>query len=200
MPASAGEPPRPVLPTDRGGLGGPGGSEAVRIPRLWAVVVAITVLVTIGLLVFLQRYRGADRTAMALSLLTGAGLCLVVALSWFQRRFSGRVMTRWRLRGIGLRWGAIAGICTGGLGACLLAVRWALDQQTGPVGELFLPAFFRALSVLGLRMAPGSPAYLAVGAVVGALVGLAAAEAIGISAERLPFDSGTSRSEGAVHG
>jgi hypothetical protein len=34
-------------------------------------------------------------------------------------------------------------------------------------------------------MAPALPAYLAAGAVVGALVGLAVAEAIGISAERI---------------
>ncbi len=58
--------------------------ETLRIPRLRAVVVALAILVTIGLLVFLQRYRGADRTAMALSLLTGGGLCLVVALAWFR--------------------------------------------------------------------------------------------------------------------
>jgi hypothetical protein len=51
---------------------------------------------------------------------------------------------------------------------------------------LFLPAFLRALEELGLEMARGTPAYLTVGVVVGGLAGLAVAEAIGISAERLP--------------
>lgn len=156
--------------------------ETIRIPRLRAVVVALAILVTIGLLVFLQRYRGADRTAMALSLLTGAGLCLVVALAWFQRRFSGTVMTRRDLWRIGLRSGAVAGVCTTGVGVSLLAARWAIDQLAGPAAERFLPAFLRALAALGLEMALGFPAYLAVGAVVGVLVGLVVAEAIGISA------------------
>ena len=162
------------------------GLEAIRIPRLQAVVVALATLVIIGFLVFLQRYRGADRTAMALSLLMGGGLCLVAALIWFQGRFRGMAMTRRQLWGIGLRYGAIAGVFAGGVGTVLLAVRWAIDQQAGPAGDLFLPAFLRALMTLGLRMTTGFPAYLAVGAVVGALAGLAVAEAIGISAERLP--------------
>ena len=162
------------------------GPEVIRIPRLRAVVTALATVVVIGLLVFLRRYRGADRTAMALSLLTGAGLCLVVALAWFQRRFSGAVMTRRTLWGIGLRHGVVAGVCTSGFGVCLLAVRWAMDQQAGPVGELFLPGFLRAVATLGLQMAAGLPAYLVVGAVAGALAGLGIAEAIGISAERLP--------------
>jgi hypothetical protein len=162
------------------------GLETIRIPRLQAVVVALASLVIIGFLVFLQRYRGADRTAMALSLLMGGGLCLVAALIWFQGRFRGMVMTRRRLWGIGLRYGAIAGVFAGGVGTVLLAVRWAIDQQAGPAGDLFLPAFLPALISLGLRMATGFPAYLAVGAVVGALAGVAVAEAIGISAERLP--------------
>ena len=162
------------------------GPEVIRIPRLRAVVAALATLVVIGLVVFLRRYRGADRTAMALSLLTGAGLCLVVALAWFQRRFSGAVMTRRTLWGIGLRHGVVAGVCTSGFGVCLLAVRWAMDQQAGPVGELFLPGFLRAVATLGLQMAAGLPAYLVVGAVAGALAGLGIAEAIGISAERLP--------------
>jgi hypothetical protein len=149
-------------------------------------VAALAVLVMVGLLVFLQRYRGADRTAMALSLLMGGGLCLVVALVWFQARFRATVMTRRRLWGIGLRYGAVAGVFAGGIGMMLLAVRWAIDQLGRPAGELFLPAFLRALGALGLEMARGTPAYLTVGAVVGSLVGLAVAEAIGISAERLP--------------
>ncbi len=160
--------------------------ELIRIPRLRAVVVALAILVTIGLLVFLQRYRGADRTAMALSLLTGGGLCLVAALAGFQRGFSGRVMTRRDLWRIGLRSGAVAGVCTAGVGVCLLAARWAIDQLAGPAGERFFPAFLRALAALGLEMALGFPAYLAVGAVVGLLAGLLVAEAIGISAERVP--------------
>jgi hypothetical protein len=149
-------------------------------------VAALAVLVMVGLLVFLQRYRGADRTAMALSLLMGGGLCLVVALMWFQARFRATVMTRRRLWGIGLRYGAVAGVFAGGLGIMLLAVRWAIDQLGRPAGELFLPAFLRALEELGLEMARGTPAYLTVGVVVGGLAGLAVAEAIGISAERLP--------------
>lgn len=56
------------------------------IPRLRAFVLALTSLVVIGLFLLLQRYRGADRTAMTLSVLGGAGLCLVVALIRFQRR------------------------------------------------------------------------------------------------------------------
>ena len=172
--------------TLRGEPGVARSQETIRIPRLRAVVASLVILVTIGLLVFLQRYRGADRTAMALSLLTGGGLCLVVALAWFQRRFSGAVMTRRDLRRIGLRSGAVAGVCTAGVGVCLLAARWAIDQLAGPAGERFFPAFLRALAALGLEMALGFPAYLAVGAVVGVLVGLVVAEAIGISAERVP--------------
>lgn len=159
--------------------------ETIRIPRLRAFVAALTSLVVIGLLVFLQRYRGADRTAMALSVLGGAGLCLVVALIWFQRRFSGQVMTRLSLWGIGLRSGAVAGVCNSGVSVVLLAVRWAIDQQAGPAGDLFLPAFLHALAALGVQVAGGFPAYLAAGAVVGALAGLAVAEAIGISSERV---------------
>ena len=159
--------------------------EIIRIPRLRAFAVALATLVVIGLLVFLQRYRGADRTAMVLSVLGGAGLCLVVALIWFQRRWSGRVMTRLSLWGIGLRSGAVAGVCTSGVGVVLLAVRWALDQRAAPAGDLFLPAFVHALATLGVEMARAFPAYVAAGAVVGALIGLAVAEAIGISGERI---------------
>jgi hypothetical protein len=160
--------------------------ESIRIPRLRAFALALAILVVIGLLVFLQRYRGADRTAMALSVLGGAGLCLVAALIWFQRRWSGRVMTRLSLWGIGLRTGAVAGVCTSGVGVVLLALRWAIDQRATPAGELLLPAFFHALGGLGTEMARALPAYLGAGAVVGALVGLVVAEAIGVSAERIP--------------
>ena len=159
--------------------------ETIRIPRLRAFAVALATLVVIGLLVFLQRYRGADRTAMALSVLGGAGLCLVVALIRFQRRWSGQAMTRLSLWGIGLRSGAVAGVCTSGVGVVLLALRWAMDQRTAPAGEFFVPAFFHALATLGMEMARAFPAYVAAGAVVGALVGLAVAEGIGISAERV---------------
>ncbi len=159
--------------------------ERIRIPRLRAFIVALATLVVIGLLVFLQRYRGADRTAMVLSVLGGAGLCLVVALIRFQRRWSDQAMTRRSLWGIGLCSGAVAGVCTSGVGVGLLALRWALDQRTAPGGDLFMPAFFHALAALGMEMAQALPAYAAAGAVVGALVGLAVSEAIGISAERV---------------
>jgi len=174
--------------------------ETIRIPRLLAFVTALATLVVIGLLVFLQRYRSADRTAMALSVLGGAGLCLVVALIWFRYRFGGQVMTRLTLWGIGLRSGAVAGVCTSGVGVVLLAVRWAIDQRAGPVGDPFLPAFLRALTALGIEMAGGFPAYVAAGAAVGALVGLAVAEAIGISAERIPPTLPPSAADGdAIH-
>lgn len=159
--------------------------ETICIPRLRAFVLALATLVVIGLLVFLQRYRGADRTAMALSVLAGAGLCLVVALIWFQRRWSGRIMTRLSLWGIGLRSGAIAGVCTSAVGVVLLALRWAMDLRSAPAGERFVLAFLHALATLGVEMAPALPAYVAAGAVVGALIGLAVTEAIGISAERI---------------
>lgn len=158
--------------------------ETIRIPRLRAVIAALATLVAIGLVVFLHRYRAADRTALALSLLTGAGLCLVVALALFQLLFSGEPMSRRGLRGIGLRWGAIMGICTSGVSLTLLAVRWAVDERASPVGGHFVQAFLRALGTLGIEMVLGFPAYLAVGAVVGALTGWAVAEAIGISARR----------------
>ena len=164
----------------------PRAQEIIRIPRLRGFVVALAMLVVLGLLVFLQRYRGADRTAMVLSMLGGAGMCLVVALIWFQRRWSGQVMTRLNLWGVGLRSGAVAGICTSGFGVVLLALRWAIDQRSGPAAEPVLPAFLRALATLGMEMASGIPAFLAAGAAVGALVGFAVAEVIGISAERIP--------------
>lgn len=173
--------------------------ETIRIPRLRAVVGALATLVVIGLVVFLHRYRAADRTALALSLLTGAGLCLVVALAWFQFRFSGEPMSRRDLRGIGLRWGGIMGVCTSGVSVTLLAARWAVDEQAGPVGGQFVQAFRLALTSLGIEMVVGLPAYLTVGAVVGALAGLGVAEAIIISARRDPpgGPSGADESETA---
>ena len=159
---------------------------AVRIPRLWPVVAILATPVLIGLGVFLKRYRGTDRTAMALGVLVGSGLCLVVGLAWFQRRFSGAAMSRQGLRWVGFRWGAVAGACAGGVGVVLLAVRWAIDQLGGPVGEQFLPAFLRALSALWWTTLPGLPAYLAVGVVLGGAIGLAVAEAVGACAARIP--------------
>ncbi len=162
------------------------GGTAVRIPRLRPVVLILATPVLIGLGVFLKRYRGADRTAMALAVLVGGGLCLVAGLAWFQRRFSGKTVSRQSLRWVGFRWGAVAGACAGGVGVVLLAVRWAIDQLGGPVGEQFLPAFFRALSALWWTTLPGLPAYLAVGVVLGVAIGLAAAAAVGACAERVP--------------
>jgi|GEM_PF-932315 len=158
--------------------------ETIRIPRLRAVIAALATLVAIGLVVFLQRYRAADRTALALSLLTGAGLCLVAALALFQLLFSGEPMSRRELRGFGLRWGAVMGICTSGVSPTLLAVRWAIDERASPVGGHFVQAFLSALGTLGVEMVLGFPAYVAVGAVVGALTGWAVAEAIGNLARR----------------
>ena len=172
------------------------GAEIIRIPRLRAVVLALASLVLIGLGVFFRRYRGADRTAMALSVLVGAGICLVMGVSWFQGRFGGEVMPRRRLWGIGARCGALAGACTSGVGIVLLAARWALDQQAWPMGEPLLPAFLRALRALGFEMSAALPAYLAVGAVVGGLCGLGVAEAIGISAERRLPEGGLDASDG----
>lgn len=162
------------------------GGEAVRIPRLWPVAVILVTPVLIGLGVFLKRYRGTDRTAMALAVLVGGGLCLVAGLVWFQRRFGGAAMSRQSLRWVGVRWGAVAGACAGGVGVVLLAVRWAIDQLGGPVGEQFLPAFLRALSALWWTTLPGLPAYLAVGVVLGVGIGLAVAEAVGACAKRVP--------------
>jgi uncharacterized membrane protein AbrB (regulator of aidB expression) len=162
------------------------GGAVVRIPRLWPVVVILATPVLIGLGVFLKRYRGTDRTAMALGVLVGGGLCLIVGLAWFQRRFGGTAMSRQSLRWIGFRWGAVGGACAGGVAVLLLAVRWAIDQLGGPVGEQFGPAFLRALSALWWTTLPGLPAYLAVGVVLGVTIGLAVAEAVGACAARIP--------------
>lgn len=48
-------------------------------------------------------------------------------------------MTRLALWGIGLRSGAVSGICTRGVGVVLLAVRWAIEQLSGPAGGPFFP-------------------------------------------------------------
>jgi hypothetical protein len=161
----------------------------VRVPRLWPMVGILATPVALGLGVFLRRYRGADRTAMALGVLVGAGICLVVGLAWFQRRFGGTDMDRQTLRWTGFRVGAIAGGCAGGIGIVLLAVRWAIDQLGGPVGEQFGPAFLRALLALWWKTLPGLPAYLAAGIVLGGVLGLGVAEAIRACARRVPSEA-----------
>ena len=87
-------------------------------------------------------------------------------------------MTRGRLREIGLRAGILAGLGAVAVSAGLLALRWALDQQASVVAERLGPAFVRAVQALAVSLASGLPAYLALGAVIGALVGLGVAEAI----------------------
>jgi len=169
--------------------------DVIRVPRLWAVVGILTTPAAIGLLVFLRRYRGADRTAMALGVLVGIGLCAAAGLAWFQRRFGGTEMSRRRLQWIGFRCGAVAGVCAGAVAVILLAIRWAIDQMGGPVGEQFIPAFLRALMALWVEMFTGLPAYLAVGIVVGSLLGLGIAEAIGACSRRVPAASSPKRGQ-----
>jgi hypothetical protein len=167
--------------------------DAVRIPRLWAIVGILAAPVAIGLTVFLRRYRGTDRTAMALAVLVGIGLCLVIGLAWFQRRYGGTELGRKRLRWIGFRSGAIAGVCAGAVGVILLAIRWAIDQLGGPVGEQFSPAFLRALTALWGELSSGLPAYLGAGVMMGSLCGLATAEAIGACSRRVSGDPSPDR-------
>jgi hypothetical protein len=145
---------------------------------LRAVVAVLAPVVVTGLVVFLRRYRGADRTAVALALLTAVGVCVVIGLTWAQSRFGGRVTTAGRLREAGLHAGLVAGVCTAALGAGLLAIRWASDQQTSPAAEAWLSAFARALGALGASLAWGFPAYLGVGGVLGAVAGLGIAEIV----------------------
>ena len=154
----------------------------VHIPSLWAVVGVLCTLVAIGLVVFLQRYRGADRTAMVFGALVGAGLCLIVGLVRFQVHCAGRRMTRRDLRWVGVKSGGVAGGCTIGVTICLLALRWGIDQAAGPTGDHFLPAFLRAFSALAVEMVWGIPVYLVTGALAGVLLGLVIAEVIAVSA------------------
>jgi hypothetical protein len=160
--------------------------RTIRIPSLRAVAGILSVLVTIGLVVFLRRYRGADRTAIAFGLTVGAGLCLMVAMLWFQHRFAGSTMTRRSLRRIGLKSGAVAGGATIGPLIGLLALRWGIDQTASPAGDHFLPAFLRAFSVLAVEMVWGIPQYLVIGAVLGALAGLFLAEVLAVLAPGPP--------------
>ena len=175
-----------IQKTARSAQGAPRGDAQVRIPRLWPIVLILATPVAIGAGVFLKRYRGTDRTAMALGVLVGTGLCLVLGLAWFQQRFGGSAMSRQSLRGIGVRWGAAGGACAGGVGVVLLAARWAIDQLGGPVGERFAPAFSRALLALWWTTLPGLVVYLAVGVLLGAILGLGVAEAIGSCARPVP--------------
>jgi hypothetical protein len=171
------------------------GEGTVRVPRLWPIVGILATPVAIGLMVFLRRYRGTDRTAMALAVLVGIGLCLVVGLAWFQRRFGGTELKRQRLRWIGFRCGAIAGVCAGAVGVILLAVRWAIDQLGGPVGEQFGPAFLRAVTALWGELSSGLPAYLGAGVMMGSVFGLIAAEAICACSQRVPGDPSPKRGQ-----
>ncbi len=95
-------------------------------------------------------------------------------------------MSRVRLRWIGVRCGAVAGVSAGAIGVVLLAVRWAIDQMGGPVGELFVPAFYRGLMSLWSELFAGLPSYLAFGVMVGSIFGLGIAEAIGACSQRVP--------------
>lgn len=167
----------------------PRGAERIRVPRLRAFLVALTGIVTLGALVFLRRYRSTDRTALALGLLVGGGVCLVVALAWFQRRYGGAVLQRRQLWGSGIRAGVVAGIGTTVLAVILLAARWALDQRVSPAAEAFGPGFLTALRAFAQQLSLGVAAYLAAGGALGGLVGLLVAEVIGIAGERLPDET-----------
>jgi len=145
--------------------------------------------VALGLGVFLRRYRGADRTAMALGVLVGAGICLIAALAWFQRRFGGTDMDRQTLRWTGFQCGLIAGGCAGGIGIVLLAVRWAIDQLGGPVGEQFWPAFCVRCWRSGGRPCRGLPAYLAAGIVLGGALGLVLPRRVAACARGVPSEA-----------
>jgi hypothetical protein len=166
------------------------GAERIRVPRLRAFLVALTGVVTLGVLVFLRRYRSTDRTALALGLLMGAGVCLVLALAWFQWRFAGTSMPRRRLWGAGIRYGGVAGVGTLLVGVILLAARWALDQRMSPAAEAFGPGFVSALRAFGQQMVAGALAFLVAGGAIGGLVGLLVAEVIGFAGERLSVEAG----------
>jgi hypothetical protein len=164
-------------------------TDRLCVPRLWPVVGILVVLAGIGLGVFLRRYRGADRTALALALLEGIGLCLIPMLAWAQCRLGGRVVSLGSLRWMGFRAGALVGLGAGGVAILLLAIRWGIDQLGGPVSEEFFPAFLRALQALVRETATGLPAYLTVGLVAGSLLGLGAAEICGRCAREAPGES-----------
>jgi len=167
----------------------PRGAERIRVPRLRAFLVALAGIVTLGALAFLRRYRSTDRTALALGLLVGGGVCLVVALAWFQRRYGGSVLQRRQLWRSGIRAGVVAGIGTTVLAVILLAARWALDQRMSPAAEAFGPGFLAALRDFVQPMSLGALGYLAAGGAAGGLVGLLVAELIGVAGERLPEET-----------
>jgi hypothetical protein len=121
---------------------------------------------------------------MVLALLVGIGFVLVLGLAWFQVAFGGRELSRHRLRWVGSHCGALAGLTAGPIGITLLAVRWAIDQLGGPVGERFLPALVKALGALGMELLAGLPAYATWSLVLGALIGFGVAEAIAACAPR----------------
>jgi hypothetical protein len=169
----------------------PRGAERIRVPGLRGFLVALAGIVALGALAFLRRYRSTDRTALALGLLVGGGVCLVVALAWFQQRFGGAAIQRRQLWRTGIRSGVIAGISTTVLAVILLAARWALDQRVSPAAEAFGPGFLTALCAFAQQMSLGAVVYLAAGGAVGGLVGLLVAEVIGVAAERLPEEAGS---------
>ena len=168
----------------------PRGTERIRVPRLRAFLIALAGIVTLGALVFLRRYRSTDRTALALGLLVGGGVCLVVALAWFQRRYGGAVLQRRQLWRSGSRAGVVAGIGTTVLAVILLAARWALDQRMSPAAEAFGPGFLTALRAFAQQLSLATAAYLAAGSAAGGVLGLLVAELIGIAGERIPEEPG----------
>src|SRR5512138_117082 len=95
-------------------------TEVIRAPRVRAVAAVLLALVATGLVVFLRRYRGGDRTAVALSLLSAVGVCLALALLWFQYRVGGRTVAVGCVREAGLRAGLLGGLCMAEMAAVLL--------------------------------------------------------------------------------
>ncbi len=150
----------------------------MRVARSWLALVILAVPVLLGLGVFLRRYRGTDRTALALAVLVGVGLTLLWGLAWFQLRWAGREVGRNQLRWAGFRIGGFAGLLTGPIAVALLGVRWAIDQLGGPVGEQFLPALFKALAALAFELASGVPVFATLSMLLGALAGWLVVEMI----------------------
>ncbi len=153
--------------------------DPVRITHFWPAVAVLATPVALGLLIFLRRYRGTDRTAVVLAVLVAVGVVLVLGLAWFQLRWGGSVVSQARLRSIGFRTGGLAGLAAGPISILLLGIRWAVDQLGGPVGERFAPAFIRALSAMTAELVTGLPAFAALSLVLGALAGLGVAEIMG---------------------
>jgi hypothetical protein len=173
----------------------PRGVERVRVPGLRAFLVTLAGIVGLGALAFLRRYRSTDRTALALGLLVGGGVCLVLGLAWFQGRYGGSVLQRRQLWRSGIRAGVLAGIGTLLLAVVLLAARWALDQRLSPAAEEFGPGFLTALRAFAQQLSVGAAAYLAAGGALGGLVGLLVGELIGLAGERLPEETTTAAAD-----